>query len=182
MRASRWVVMAGIAVLSGCAQGIRLPETGDSAEYFVLRVPGSAAEARLSLEGISGSEVQVTRFEDSLRGRAYGATVDLYWTAEEVRGTVGGSPVDLKVIQEGNVLRIRGLYAGRTGNFTIQPGKLEGTLGGCSYGMTAEMGEVYVGSMTCGGVPTRANLQLPPTLAMYYPAEIAAHLAVFLAR
>ncbi len=67
-------------------------------------------------------------------------------------------------------------------NFTIQPGKLEGTLGGCSYGMTAEMGEVYVGSMTCGGVPIRANLQLPPSLAMYYPAEIAAHLAVFLAR
>ncbi|MDQ3263977.1 MAG: hypothetical protein M3Y59_09980 [Myxococcota bacterium] len=174
--------MAGITAISGCAQGIRLPETGESAEYFVLGVPGGAVEARLSAEGISGADVQVTRFEDALRGRAYGATVDLYWTAEEVKGTVGGSPVDLKVIQEGNVLRIRGLYAGRTGNFSIQPGKIEGTLGGCSYGMESQMGGTYVGSMTCGGVPTRANLQLPPTLAMYYPAEIAAHLAVFLAR
>lgn len=181
MRATGWIV--GVALgLFGCAQGLRLPETGDSAEYFVLRVPGGAAEAKLSREGISGSDVQVNRFEDSLRGRAYGMTVELYWTEEEVKGTVGGSPVDLKVEQVENQLRIRGLYAGRMGNFTIQPGKLEGSLGGCTYTMQTQDGGTYVGQMTCGGIPIDANLQLPPALATYYPAEIAAHLAAFLGR
>lgn len=180
-----WVVwsvaaLVGAGVGGGCAQGLRLPDTGDDAEYFVLRVPGAAVEAKLSNDGISGADVQVTRYEHSLRGRAYGATLELFWTEEQVSGNVGGSPVDLRVEQEGNLLRIRGLYAGRVGNFTIEPGKLNGSLGRCTYTMTTQLGGRYDGQVTCGGMPQDATLQLPPMLASFYPAEIAAYLAVFL--
>src|SRR5687768_18593874 len=88
--------VAGVLLASGCAQGLRLPDTGDDDQYFVLRIPGGANEAKMSRDGLSGSEVQMTRYEHSLRGRAYGATVELHWTEEQVTGNVGGSPVDLE--------------------------------------------------------------------------------------
>ena len=174
--------VAGVLLASGCAQGLRLPETGDDDQYFVLRIPGAATEARMSREGLSGSDVQMTRYEHSLRGRAYGNTVELNWTEEQVTGNVGGSPVDLKVEQEENELRIRGLYAGRVGNFSIQPGQLQGTIGQCTYTMETDTGGIYTGNMVCGGGPVDATLQLPPMLAAFYPAEIAAYLAAFLGR
>jgi hypothetical protein len=175
------LALCAAVIASGCFQGIKLPEGSQEAnEYFVLRVPGGANEAKLTRDGMSGSEIQLTRYTDSLRGRAYGQTVELYWTQEEVKGTVGGSPVDLKVIQGKERLTIHGLYAGRVSDFTIQPDKLEGTFGLCTYSMTTQASGSYGGHVTCGGVPQEATLAIPPTLPLLYPAEIAAHLAVFL--
>jgi hypothetical protein len=173
--------LAAAFLLAGCSgDGLRLPDSGDDAEYFVLRMPGGSHEAKLSPDGVSGSEVQLTRYEHSLRGRAYGSTVELNWTEEQVNGNIGGAPVDLKVEQEGSVLRIRGMYAGKVGNITVEPGKLHGTFGQCAYTMQTRQTGLYNGQVSCGGMPVDSTLQLPRKLASFYPAEIAAYLAVFL--
>lgn len=173
--------------LAGCAHGgFQTPRGTDSGgEYFSMRTEEGVAEARVTRDEISGPELQLTRYDDSLRGRAFGRTVELYWREDMVRGSVSGSgsslPVDLIVEQEEDLIEIRGLYNGRQGTLTLKPGILEGTMGACTYGLRSD-GGAYFGQATCGGVPIQTVLSLPPMIATLQPVEIAAYLAVFLGR
>jgi len=175
--------LGALGLALGCSHGENLPQgTGGSGEYFVLHGEGGANEANLSNQGISGPNVQVSRYKDEMRGEAYGHTVQIMWSGNEVRGSVAGAPVDLKVEQQGDVLHIRGLYEGHSGHLVIKPGEINGNIGLCQYSMRAGASGRYEGNATCGGYPERATLALPPMLASFPPAGIAAHLAVFLGR
>lgn len=174
--------------LAGCSHGgFQTPRGTDSGgEYFSMRTDDGVAEARVTRDEISGPDMQLTRYDDSLRGRAFGRSVELFWSDDQVRGSVtpmdGHSwPIDLVVEQEQDLIEIRGLYNGRQGTLTIKPGVLEGTMGACTYGLRSD-GGAYFGQATCGGVPNQTVLSLPPMIATLDPVEIAAYLAVFLGR
>lgn len=186
MTRTLWPV--AVLVLLGCSHGgFQAPPGSDSGgEYFSMRTEDGVAEARVSRSEVSGADIQLTRYESSLRGRAFGRSVELYWSEDQVRGSVTPTdgqtrPIDLIVEQEDDLIEIRGLYAGRQGTMTIKPGVLEGTMGACTYGLRSD-GGAYFGQTTCGGVPVQTVVSLPPILVTLPPVEIAAYLAVFLGR
>jgi hypothetical protein len=183
-KAMGWRAAAGIAAvlaLAGCQQTVK-PTQEAEGQYFVLRTPSGIADARVTAREISGPNVSLTRYGDSVRGHAFGHTVDFFWSDGDLKGNLGGAPIDLKVDQEGDTLEIYGLYAGRQGTLVIKPGVIKGTIGACSYDFKAGSGGEYVGQVACGGIPENATLAIPPILTTFSAPEIAGYLVLFLGR
>ena len=173
--------IGAVLALAGCQQTVK-PTQEQEGQYFVLRTASGTIDAMITAHEISGPDVSLTRYGDSVRGHAFGQTVDFFWSDGDLKGNRGETPIDLKVDQEGDVIEIRGLYAGRQGTLTIKPGSLKGTIGACSYDFkTAPSGE-YVGQVACGGLPENARLSLPPIVTTFSAPEIAGYLVLFLGR
>ncbi len=179
-----WKAAAGILAvlgLAGCPETVR-PTQEQEGQYFVLRTQSGIADAMVTLHDITGPNVSLTRYGDSVRGHAFGQTVDFFWSDGDLKGNLGGAPIDLKVDQVDDAIEIQGLYAGRQGTLTIKPGILKGTIGACSYDFKSSSTGEYVGQVTCGGLPENATLSVPPIAMTFSAPEIAGYLVLFLGR
>ena len=162
----------GAALLTGCASGPETQPTEGGGD-IVLNVSGQATSARLSQGELTGPQVSVALSRDALRGRAYGAVLDLSLSADRVTGLLGGQQVGLQLERlQPQGFRAQGPLAGTLSNFTFTPEALDGQVGPCSYSLRrvsrteAGIPLVYQGQRNCAGTrlaPT--TLTLPPFFA-----------------
>ena len=153
------------------------PAPGDRMQVHAV---DDTIDVRVTLEGLVGPDVQVSRLGTELRGRAFHQTVQLSWGSDRITGTVADGPVDLKVVSVGDGIRIEGLYAGLLGNLRISPHEIEGSVGACTYSLR-RVGERFEGQHGCRSHPIElANVVLPASLDALPAAERAAFLVVIL--
>ncbi|MBU8895781.1 hypothetical protein DRW03_20830 [Corallococcus sp. H22C18031201] len=161
------------------------PKSDDAAQsqYLTLRTPRQDITAKVTPTDISSPQFQLGMDSNSMRGRAYGRTVDLSLNQEkgEVTGSFGQSPVNLKVTENANTLEAKGFFAGQPSNLKISPDTLTGTVGRCSYQLK-QQDALYQGSRSCGrGVENPVSVSIPPLIADSSARAVAA-LSVLLSK
>jgi hypothetical protein len=179
----RNALLAAAAALAGCASG---PETGGGAGGdIILEVAGQATSARLEGGELTGPQLSLAIDQNAMRGRAYGAVVDVSLKENQVTGLFGGQQLNLQLQRhEAEGFRAQGTLAGALSDFTFTPDALEGSVGPCSYSLRrAGGGLAYSGQRNCAGTrltPTR--LSFPAGFAERDWATQAAILSVMLTR
>jgi hypothetical protein len=156
---------------------------GSPTQYLDLRTPATALTARVTHEGLSSPELQLGLTEDTLRGRAFGGTVNVTLKEDHVGGIYRGGPVDLKLKEEGNALEARGSFGGQLTNFKVSPQAITGTVGRCSYQLkAAQEQDRYQGTRSCGfGIENPVTLSIPPAIAAN-DSRLVATLSIVLAQ
>ena len=135
-------------------------------QYLDLRTPANALTVRVTDDGLSSPQFQLGVDDAGLRGRAFGLPVNISLGEGKIGGIYGRGPVNLKVKEEGDTLEARGTFGGQLTNFKIGPKALTGTVGRCSYQLTASQGDRYQGYRSCGyGLETPVILSIPPAVA-----------------
>ncbi len=171
-------------LVAGCA-GLfpNIEKDPDFGQYFTMRASGTAEQAKLTAEGLSGSETEVAKKADGYRGRAPIGIVDLRIEDNHIVGSAGRGPTDLYVEEANNSLKIRGSYGGKLGEIELTPEKLVGVVGTCQYDLARPKGAVwYTGRRSCDVAMSGAELALPTAFEARPVAERALLLAVFLGR
>jgi len=150
-------------------------------QYLYLRTPNAAISARVTEDGVSGPDVQLSRDGKTLRGRVFGQTVFLGLNGQELGGTVGQELTRLSFENKDGVTQARGSFYGRLAELNISKEALTGTVGMCSYDLKATEDGGYSGSRSCGGPPERpVMLAIPPALAQQGTAMTLATLGLIL--
>jgi hypothetical protein len=186
MRPKQISLLVAALVAGACATalGAQPTERGDA---FLLRVDGNALAAVMrgdpSAGSLYGPGVQLEWGGEKLQGRALGAVVSLQLQQSgEIRGYFGSSAARLTVWQDGDAITVRGLFDGRRSDLRVDPAKLEGTIGRCSYQLTALNG-AYQGWRSCGNRGQQSiSLQIGPDLAELPPVQFFAYVGPLLAR
>jgi hypothetical protein len=145
-------------------------------EWFLrLQTPDEDVQVELSRDSIVGTNVQLVRDDDAVRGRAAGRSVYLRIVEdeEELDGLVGSQPAWIaSTHRRTGTLRLEGTFAGGPLHLTLTPRKLSGIVGACTYDLEFE-DEAYAGTRVCGGdrqptwvflTPTRLPEQASPIL------------------
>jgi hypothetical protein len=150
-------------------------------QYLTLRTPQSAITARVTGDGVTSPDIQLTRDGQELRGRMFGQVVFLGLGANSVGGTVGGQLARLNLQEKEGVTEARGNFLGTLMNLSLGPQALTGTVGRCGYDLKVTPEGTYQGSRSCGGTPQRpVVLSLPPVLTQQGPAMTLVTLAMLL--
>lgn len=158
------------------------PALAQPTQYLALRTPANDFTARVTETGLSSPQLQLGLTEDALRGRAFGLPVNITLQDHRISGIYGQGPVNLRLKEEGDTLEARGTFGGQLTNFKVSPQGLSGTVGRCSYQLTAAQEDRYQGWRSCGyGLETPVTLSIPPTLAGD-DAQLIATLSVVLAQ
>lgn len=126
-----------------------------------------------------GPQVRVRWDGDDVRGQAFGETVSLTASEGRVSGIYAGGPVQLRVSQTDDVLRARGLFAGRLSDLRVSSSGIEGNIGACSYDLD-EFDGVYQGWRSCRGLNEPVWLRVPRPVTEMSAAKLAAALGVML--
>jgi hypothetical protein len=173
MKTSALLAMGLLAGGSALAQPV---------QYLDLRTPAASLTARVSEDGLSSPQLQLGLSDDAIRGRAFGLPVNITLDDKKVGGIYGRGTVNLELKEEGDTLEARGTFGGNLTNFKVSPKALTGTVGRCSYQLTAAEGDRYRGQRSCGyGLENPVVLSIPPSLAES-DARLAASLAIVLAQ
>jgi hypothetical protein len=151
-------------------------------QYLDLRTPAASLTARVSEDGLSSPQLQLGLSDDAIRGRAFGLPVNITLGEGKVGGIYGRGPVNLSLKEEDGALEARGTFGGNLTHFKVSPKALTGTVGRCSYELTAAEGDRYRGYRSCGyGLENPVVLSIPPSVASD-DARLAATLAIVLAQ
>ncbi len=168
-----------LIALTLLAGGTALAQPG---QYLDLRTPASSLTARASEDGLTSPQLQLGLTDDAVRGRAFGLPVNISLGDKKVGGIYGRGPVDLTLKEENDTLEARGTFGGNLTHFKVSPKALTGTVGRCSYQLTATEGARYQGYRSCGrGLETPVSLSIPPAIASDDERLIAA-LSIVLAQ
>ena len=180
-----FVLEVSLLLGTGCAAqpGPALPPAAPS-QSITLRTPGQLLIATLSGDRFFGPDIEIARAAQSLRGRAYGAVVDLRTSESRIDGTVGSGRTELHLYVQPEGLALRGLYADSLGRLEVRADRITGQLGGCQYDLRSTGAAVaeYYGARVCRGVSEPAELALPLVVVSLAPADRAALLAILLGR
>jgi hypothetical protein len=169
--------------LTACAAPLPPNAPESPPETLTLRTPGDLSTATLDGTRLFGPDIEIARYGDSYRGRSRKGLVDLRSENGTLQGTVGSGRTELRLEQEEQGFRVRGINAGTLGELEVRSDRIVGQLGGCSYDLrqaTSACGTTYTGQRSCGGMPHQAELTLPPTITALEPIDRAALLAIFL--
>jgi hypothetical protein len=136
-------------------------------QYLDLRTPAASLTARVTKDGLSSPDLQLGLTDTALRGRAFGRPVNIALGDDHIGGIYLGGPVDLKLKEDGDTLEARGSFGGQLTNFKVSPKSLTGTVGRCSYQLTAaKEQDRYQGTRSCGfGLENPVTLSIPPAIA-----------------
>jgi hypothetical protein len=175
--------MGALAAL-GCA-GMMTPveQQPDFGQYFTMSLQGSTEQAKLEGPRLHGADLEVSRLDGGYRGVGRSGTIDLRTDGKKITGNVGAGSTELYVDEGPDGLHIRGRFAERMSDLTVQPDRVAGTMGRCQYDLRRQGGQGpwYEGQRVCGGSGTGVRLALPSALASMSPIDRGALLAVFLA-
>lgn len=151
---------SSIARLLGGALGVSLlglvPPAGaqeDEAEVHSLRLqtPNEDLKARVTEDSVTGSGIQLTRQEDTVRGKIAGGSVYLRRKRGGLEGLLGGQSVRIVLKrEEAGIVRLEGTFGGDPLELDITPEELSGTVGPCTYDLEYQ-DEAYQGVRTCDG-------------------------------
>jgi hypothetical protein len=164
MRPSLTRLLAVTLLCLGTAAGAQ-----DAQEEWFLRVqtPAQDLQVQVSRNSIVGSNVQLVRDDDAVRGRAAGRSVFLRIVegGEELDGLVGTQQAWIaSARKKGGSLRLEGTFAGEPLHLTLGPRELSGTVGSCTYDLELE-DEAYAGMRVCEG-------ERQPTWVFLTPAKL----------
>jgi hypothetical protein len=131
--------VAGIAALlfvsgfvGGCAADPSCPKTPANApiEHITVRSPGNFTQVALQGSRMFGPDFDVVRCDTAYRGTAVKRTVDLTVQPDKIAGMIGTGRTDLHITKLPDGFELRGLYAGKLGDFTYRSERIDGQLGG----------------------------------------------------
>lgn len=148
------MVVAAVFVCAACAtRPDPRPGTRDGAQFTLHSSEGAiSARADRQADGgtLTGPQLQVQWDDRRVEGQAFGRAVSLTLGDADVRGMFGPAPVRLNVTEDDQKLHVRGLFGGHLSNLRVSASKVEGSIGRCSYDLTAAGGQ-YEGFRRCGG-------------------------------
>lgn len=169
-------VMVALAI-SGCAHQF----AGTGSQMVGVRAgPVNGVQASLYERGMYGPNVSLQRGATFYRGTVLNRVVNLAWDRGEVRGMVDAAPTQLTWTNEGDGVRIRGLYGGKLSNLKVTTERIEGTIGDCGYSMYADRRGYRGRAMCLGGLNQEAEVTLPADLGARAEGEQVALLALIL--
>jgi hypothetical protein len=201
--------IAALLLVSGCASSTPSSQTpgGTPAEHLTVRAPGNFDEVTLQGDRIFSSDVEVTRYGDDYRGKAYRKLIDLRVKDGAVEGIVGSARTALRVQKFPDGFEVNGLYAGHMGRLTVRRDRFEGQLGGRAFQLSGSATDplVYGSSTEPAAQPAAAveksptgttapapapdksksnwtQFAIPPTLAALPAEHQAAVIAIFIGR
>ncbi|MCY1032891.1 hypothetical protein OV207_15580 [Corallococcus sp. BB11-1] len=156
-----------------------------------MAAPASALSFRISQfqfnllmtqDNVTGPAFQVSRLPGQLRGRVADAPVSLKLGAQQVKGNIGASVVNLDVTKEGDVLKAKGGFRSRPVTLTLSPQELTMYVSDCTYRLKAtEPGRTYEGRRSCDRALTPpTEISLPGAFFAASPEEQAALLLLAL--
>jgi hypothetical protein len=173
---------AGCATSTGGKSKVH-PAAGAPEQQFSISGAGFQTTALISPQGAQGPELNLGRYDGgkTIRGSAFGRTVDLSLTETGASGIWGQGPLNFNVTEPTpEEIKVTGLIAGKPSNFTVSPERINGTIGLCSYDL-GRSGESYVGSRSCSTGVSRVTLQFPSTILSWRSIDIAALMALGMA-
>jgi len=173
-----------LALASGCAGALTpIEQQPDFGQYFTMSMVGDTEQAKLEGPRLHGAGLEVSRFDNAYRGTGRSGVIDLRIEGNKIAGTVGTGSSELYVDDGPQGLRIRGRFAERMSDLTVQPDRLAGTIGRCQYDLRRPGGQgpYYEGQRACDGALSGVRLALPTALGSLAPIDRAALLSVFLA-
>jgi hypothetical protein len=144
-------------------------------QFLRVQTPDEDLQVEISRTSIVGSNVQLVRDEDAVRGRAAGRSVFLRILEDETEldGLAGSQPAWIASTRKRDgSLRLEGTFASAPLHLTLGPRELSGTVGPCTYDLEFE-DEAYMGTRVCEGerqptwvflTPTRLPEQVSPLL------------------
>jgi hypothetical protein len=164
---SRLLLSALVSLGVGCAGA------GAAGRPGALQL-GASDNEPLLLEGneISGPSTSLSLREDGVRGRYYGAPLDLQWTGTETAGVLGGQRTRLELAPlDGTTRRFQGSFQGMPVDLELKGPWLTGRFGECRYD-TEQTSQGFAGRRTCTGREREQVLvNFPEGLAQRTPRE-----------
>jgi hypothetical protein len=171
-------------MVSGCA-GMLAPVENqpDFDQYFTMSILGGTEQAKLEGSRLHGADLEVSHLADGYRGMGRSGAIDLRAEGNKISGKVGAGSTELYVEDGPQGLHLRGRFAERMSNLSVQPDRLAGTMGRCQYDLhrPAGQGPWYEGHRVCGGTAAGVRLALPRALGAMAAVDRGAWLAMFLA-
>lgn len=136
-----------------------------------VRLPYNAYNLRFQGEDVVSLAIQLHRSPTELRGRAFGAPTLLTLKEGGVSGVVGGTPVNLKIRQEGDTVQAEGGFINGRVTLRYSPEELHVYINQCTYKLTYSEGR-YVGPRNCdSSLLPPVELGLPAMFQQLAPAE-----------
>jgi hypothetical protein len=177
----------GGAACAAAGSGASGSATGGQADVTEERVrvhgPGYLVDVKLEGPRFFGPFVDLTRFDDGVRGRLYNRVVALSFVEGHLRGQVGSQMTDLAFTEVGpGELSAQGLWAGQVLRIQMNARHLEMTssLCGIQLDRADTPGIVYAGRDACGAFLDRVEVELPAVFLSLPPDQRAVLLAVVL--
>jgi hypothetical protein len=178
-------VAALLLALSNCANHEATPAgspQNSTDGYLSMRYGSSHSQLRKKGDELVGPDIQVSRTSDGgYRGFVNRSSVDLRLHDSVLEGSIANATTRLSFHEEGDVLRIEGLYAGKVGHLDISPRDIKGMLGGCHYSLDRGRDPgLYGGTRTVDSSAQTAYVILPPWFAQVPADEAATIVALFM--
>jgi len=186
--------LAALSLLTACEAGT--PPAGskapagatpaDAGGHFILRAPGThVVEVLIDNGNITGPNIMVTRYQTatdhSLRGMAFGSTVDIAITDRKATGIFGAGPLELSTEHRDGKVHISGLVSGAMTDFEVNMKVLKGRIGQCLYDLNWN-GKAYEGTRGCGSNAEPMTVYVPTTLSKWSEPELGACLGVLMSQ
>jgi len=154
----------GVGVLLGAGFAVAAPRQ----DAINLRIARSQFNLVMTPGEVTGMDFQLSRAPGELRGRTYLGVVALEVKEGEVKGSLGGASVNLKVSREGDAIVARGGFGGRPADLKLSPGEMKVYVRDCTYRLKAQDdGRFYVGKRSC-------DLASTPPSEVWLPDEFMA--------
>jgi hypothetical protein len=144
-----------------------------------LSLPGDLRQMTLRGSRIFGPSIEVLHRDQTYRGYAFNAPVDLRVMGDRVEGAVGGR-TELHLEVQADSFMVRGLNANKLGRLEVGPDRIVGQLGGCQYDLHGAGDAHYQGFRACSTRPEPAALSFAPEAAAMPPQDRVALLAILL--
>jgi hypothetical protein len=147
-----------------------------------LRIAFQQYNLVMTPQEVTGADFQVSRTPGELKGRSLRGNFTLELKEGEVKGALGGSPVNLTVKKEGDAIVAKGGFGGRPVNLKLSPDEMEVYVRDCTYRLKAqEAGRAYMGKRSCDRATTPpSEVWLPDEFLAASPEEKAALLLLAL--
>jgi hypothetical protein len=129
---SGFIGIVAFLLMSGCAATELCPATpgGDAVEHITLRSPGNFEQMALQGGRMFGPDLEVMRYDDAYRGKAFRKHIDLRVQEDLIEGVIDSGRTVLHIERFPDGFALQGMYAGHLGQLTLRRDRLEGHLGG----------------------------------------------------
>ena len=150
--------------------------------------PGVSMQKTAEGTRIFGPQLELIRDEEGIRGQCAIGVVDLRAEKGTLSGIIGTGTTNLHIVPAaGNDFALRGMFAGKVGDLTVQSDKIQGQLGQCQYDLhavaaTDAASRAYNGSRRCGMGSQPTTFTMSAQMADMDLADRGALIAILLGR
>lgn len=150
--------------------------------------PGVSMQKTAEGTRIFGPQIELIRDDEGIRGQCAIGVVDLRAEKGTLSGIIGTGTTNLHIVPAaGNDFALRGMFAGKVGDLTVQSDKIQGQLGQCQYDLRAvaandATSRAYNGSRRCGMGSQPTTFTMSPQMADMDLEDRGALIAILLGR